>query len=319
MIRLRCSTAATFTWLALFVSLTNLQAFAAEEQPADDDQAAPYAERGAESCMKCHDKPPVTLILHTPHAQSADPRTPFAAHACETCHGASPEHLTKSTREGERAPVKIMFGRYSETPVVEQNKVCLDCHQAGPRMNWQGSQHQFADVPCASCHTVHALEDRVLAKASQPKVCFTCHAAQRAQFHLFSSHPIGEGKVACTDCHNPHGSFGPKLLVTGTVNETCYQCHPEKRGPFLWEHAPVREDCVNCHAPHGSTQPGLLKVRTPWLCQQCHMEAFHPSTLYSGTGVPPRGVADRLLMKGCLNCHSQVHGSNHPSGIRFMR
>jgi predicted CXXCH cytochrome family protein len=53
-------------------------------------------------------------------------------------------------------------------------------------------------------------------------------------------------------------------LLEATVNDTCYQCHAEKRGPFLWEHAPVREDCTNCHSPHGSTQPSLLKARTPW-------------------------------------------------------
>lgn len=309
----------TSVLLALLVNVTAFQAAAAEDKSASRGQGPPYAERGVKTCMQCHDKPPVTLILHTAHAQSADPRTPFAAHACEACHGPSPEHLKKPPKGEERAPVKVMFGRNSVTPVAEQIKVCLGCHEAGPRMNWKGSQHQFADISCASCHTLHTLKDEVLLKASQPKVCFTCHATQRAQIYLFSSHPIKEGKVVCADCHNAHGSFGPQLLVKGTVNETCYQCHPETRGPFLWEHAPVREDCGNCHAPHGSTQPRLLKVRTPWLCQMCHMEAFHPSTVYSGTGVPPRGVADRLLVKGCLNCHSQVHGSNHPSGVRLMR
>lgn len=303
--------------LALLITITCTPSASAQDQTGARD--APYAERGAETCMKCHDEPPVTLILNTPHAQRADPRTPFAVHDCETCHGPSPGHLKRPPEGQKRAPVEILFGRHAPTPVAEQNQVCLGCHQGSMRINWQGSQHQFADVPCASCHQVHALEDRVLSKETQREVCFSCHTTQRAQIHRLSSHPIDEGKMACTDCHNPHGSFGPKLLVKGTVNETCYQCHAEKRGPFLWEHPPVREDCGNCHTPHGSTQPRLLKVRTPWLCQQCHMEAFHPSTLYSGTGVPPRGVADRLLAKGCLNCHSQVHGSNHPSGVRFMR
>jgi len=127
--------------------------------------------------------------------------------------------------------------------------------------------------------------------------------------------------VSCSDCHNPHGSTGPKQLVKGTVNETCYTCHTEKRGPFLWEHQPVREDCTICHEPHGSVHSSLLKVRGPWLCQQCHMVQFHPSTAYSGTGLPttkPSG-AQQMLAKNCLNCHSQVHGSNHPSGVRKTR
>lgn len=292
------------------------------EEGATAAGAEEFAPKGAMSCLRarCHDKAPATLILRTPHAQSADPRTPFAVHDCETCHGASPEHASGQLVEGgQLAPIARAFGRDSPTPVSEQNRVCLECHQAGLRMNWGGSQHQLADMLCVACHDIHTLEDLVLTQITQPRVCFDCHTAQRAQSYRFSHHPIREGLVPCSDCHNPHGSFGPRLLREVRVNDTCYDCHAEKRGPFLWEHPPVVENCTYCHAPHGSTQPRLLKARAPFLCQSCHMEAFHPSTLYSGEGVPPRGVQDRLLAKACLNCHSQIHGSNHPSGVRFMR
>ena len=54
----------------------------------------------------------------------------------------------------------------------------------------------------------------------------------------YSSHmPIREGKITCSDCHNPHGSVTEKLIRQASVNEVCYTCHAEKRGPFLWEHA----------------------------------------------------------------------------------
>jgi DmsE family decaheme c-type cytochrome len=115
--------------------------------------------------------------------------------------------------------------------------------------------------------------------------------------------------------------MAPNQLVKPTLNETCYQCHAEKRGPFLWEHPPAREDCANCHEPHGSNHPSLLVNRMPLLCQQCHMSAFHPSTAY--TGVNASAGVSRLdihaASKSCLNCHSEVHGSNHPSGPRLMR
>ena len=104
-----------------------------------------------------------------------------------------------------------------------------------------------------------------------------------------------------------------------TVNDTCYTCHAEKRGPYLWEHAPVREDCTICHAPHGSTQPGMLKMRGPWLCQTCHSWEFHPSSLYDGNNVLPRGLDNHTVLRNCMNCHPKVHGSNHPSGPRFTR
>lgn len=281
--------------------------------------ASEYSATGAKACLKCHDEAPTNAILMTPHGQSGDPRTPFAAHDCETCHGPSVEHREAPKDQEDRPEVDMRFGYASATPAAEQNEVCLGCHQSGLRMNWKGSQHDFGDLSCASCHQVHALRDDVREKETQPSVCYECHAAVRAQNQRFSHHPIRDGKVTCSDCHNPHGSFGPKQLKGATVNETCYQCHADKRGPFLWEHIPVVEDCRNCHTPHGSTQPRLLKARTPWLCQTCHLADFHPSTVYDGGTVPPRGFDRHVVGFGCVNCHSQIHGSNHPSGVRFLR
>ena len=286
----------------------------AQSSDSDDGQ-------GARVCLKCHDEPPVTLIFHTPHAQMADPRTPFADRECQTCHGDSKAHLVKPPEGEKRAPPDVVFGYRSPTPAEQQDEVCMGCHAGGLRMHWTLGAHASNDVPCASCHKPHSLKDKVLVKASQPEICFDCHAEQRAQSMKRSHHPIREGKVVCSDCHNPHGSSGPSLLAKNTVNETCFQCHAEKRGPFLWEHAPVADDCTTCHTPHGSSQPRLLSVRTPFLCQTCHAETFHPSTLYSGTFLPPSTSASaaRLLAKGCLNCHPKVHGTNHPSGIRLTR
>jgi len=272
-------------------------------------------------CMRCHDDAQAMTMLHTKHAQMGDARTPFADKQCETCHGHSDAHVSATPAEGEKRPLAdIVFGPRSPTPAQAQNAVCMGCHEGGIRMNWAASQHAGAGVACATCHNLHAVRDAVLTKGTQPEVCFGCHAAQRAQTYKRSHHPIREGLVVCSDCHNPHGTFGVTLLKEPTVNETCFQCHTEKRGPFLWEHAPVSDNCMNCHTPHGSSQPRLLTVRAAWLCQQCHTEPFHPSTLYSGEffGSTSSSVS-RLTGKSCLNCHSQIHGTNHPSGARLTR
>jgi DmsE family decaheme c-type cytochrome len=291
---------------------------------------APAAEttRAADAlrtCTRCHDaadKHPVLSILKSKHAVMADPGTPFADQACVTCHGPSEKHMEAPGDATERAAPDIVFGRDGTTPVPVRNEVCLTCHSGGARMHWKGSPHEFQDLACASCHTVHTGNDPVLTTELQPDVCFNCHKNKRAETKRPFSHPIRNGEMACSDCHNPHGSSGPTLLVASTVNETCYNCHAEKRGPFLWEHQPVREDCTICHRPHGSVNQAMLKNRAPWLCQQCHLAPQHPSTAYSGTGLPgattPSG-AQQLLGKSCLNCHSQVHGSNHPSGVRKTR
>lgn len=276
------------------------------------------------TCTRCHDEGeshPVLSILKTPHAVTADPGTPFAQEGCASCHGASEEHMRPPGDAGRAAP-EVVFGKNGATPVAEQNALCLTCHESGLRMHWQGSVHDNEDIGCVGCHSLHTAQDPVMAKETQPQACFSCHSSKRAEIMRPSSHPILEGKMACSDCHNPHGSSGPGLLVERTLNETCYTCHAEKRGPFLWEHPPAREDCALCHKPHGSVHPSLLISRGPWLCQQCHDAQYHPSTAYSGTGLPgeatPSG-AQQMLGKNCMNCHSQVHGSNHPSGPRLTR
>jgi DmsE family decaheme c-type cytochrome len=279
-------------------------------------------------CTKCHDESeqkPILAMYTTRHGVKADGRTP----GCQSCHGSSQGHLAKKD-----TPPDVVFGKgeKASTPDV-QSKACLTCHSGGKRGLWHGSQHEGQDMTCSNCHTNHVVGgDKVLSKVTQPEVCFTCHKTERAQTHRISTHPIAAGKMACSDCHNPHGSTGPKLLARNSVNEVCYTCHAEKRGPFLWEHSPVVDDCTNCHTPHGSSNTPLLKSRAPFLCQQCH-SGDHGKSLYSGGNLPSgnvtsvngtQGIANmsppaQLNGRACMNCHSLVHGSNHPAGAKFQR
>ena len=286
-------------------------------------------------CTKCHDESearPVLSIYQTRHGVKADSRTP----ACQDCHGESDGHVKGSAGPGTRPKPEVVFGRGSgvyppDSPAAIVG-VCLQCHQGGARSHWSGSQHQREDLSCVNCHRVHIARDPVLSKVTQPDVCFACHKDQRAQLHRISTHPVLAGKMGCSDCHNPHGSTGPKLLIKNSINETCLTCHDEKRGPFLWEHQPVADDCTNCHTPHGSNNEPLLKARLPWLCQDCH-SGDHARSAYSGANLAGGLVTSvngtkpfqnqapnaQIVGRDCLNCHSLVHGSNSPAGAKFQR
>jgi DmsE family decaheme c-type cytochrome len=214
----------------------------------------------------------------------------------------------------------------------DKNATCLACHASGSkRTHWDGSAHQARGTACTSCHTMHST-DKVLTKLTQPEVCFTCHKQQRAEVNRTFRHPILEGKVACSDCHNVHGSIGRALMKRDDVRDTCFQCHAEKRGPFVHEHEPVTSDCTLCHNPHGTVADSMLKMRPPFLCHQCHTPhggniaqlqgqnqalygtAARPGTsaLLSNTTGGKSGI-NYTQGRGCLNCHTQVHGSNNPS------
>ena len=166
----------------------------------------------------------------------------------------------------------------------------------------------------------------LLARSTINETCARCHQQQRAEFNKRSHMPLPEGKMSCVDCHNPHGSVTKPLLKADSTNTVCYACHAEKRGPMLWEHAPVRESCTNCHSPHGSNHDKLLVASRPQLCQQCHSPSVgHPGQFYRGDQTAAAGqvlggvTSQRVVGRSCQNCHSQIHGSNHPAGARFQR
>jgi DmsE family decaheme c-type cytochrome len=280
-----------------------------------------YSEKGADSCMPCHStgQPKSAAdIFFTKHASRTDPRAPFSNLQCETCHGAGKDHVFAQQRGLDVPPANI-FGNQSKTPVETQNQICLNCHETKGRLAWFGSRHQVENISCASCHQIHLSRDRVFDSIEQQKVCFSCHPKRRSDTLKASSHPLRLGNMSCSDCHDPHDGNNDFLLQKQTVNETCYTCHTEKQGPYLWEHAPVADNCSLCHRPHGSNHPALLKKRPPLLCQQCHSPQGHPSTAYTSELTGDNFSNRFMLGRACLNCHSQVHGSNHPSGATLHR
>ncbi len=231
--------------------------------------------------------------------------------ACENCHGAGSQHVKLGGGRGVGGIISFRADDLSRS-VQENNAICLACHEKGDRTYWSGSVHEVRNVACTNCHTImQSVSAKFQLKTVyEPETCFQCHKDKRAQMARSSHMPIREGKVTCTDCHNPHGTANESLLRTATINETCYKCHAEKRGPFLFEHEPVRANCLNCHDPHGSINEFMLKVSRPRLCNECHGMGHANTT----------GPNAYLVMgRGCNNCHTQVHGTNSPSGALLHR
>jgi DmsE family decaheme c-type cytochrome len=292
-------------------------------------QADPLADAkyvGEKRCLGCH-QVENKHFGHTTHAKvfRQNPKNETEKSVCEACHGPGSKHAID--KNAGNKDFLISFTKEWGTPVAKQNAQCLTCHSGDQRIHWPGSTHDTNKIACSDCHNPMARfsASGLLKKPSITETCQTCHQQQRAEFQKRSHMPVPEGKMTCADCHNPHGSVTRPLLKADTVNEVCYPCHAEKRGPLLWEHAPVRENCLNCHGPHGSNHDKLLVASRPQICQQCHSPSVgHPGTFYNASGTAAAGqvggaAGQRVIGRSCQNCHSTIHGSNHPAGARFQR
>lgn len=272
-------------------------------------------------CFQCHtDMQDLAAIAH-PH-QVPGPNVP----QCTTCHDAHGKVLMATRRD-----------------------LCLECHDGAPTMAWHSSTHSREGVACADCHNPHPTAavsrlvnvshtnierpGRLPMSVNEPEACYRCHQKIYAFTAMPSRHPIAEGKMLCSDCHDSHGQ-AQGHLKEATVNELCYECHAEKEGPFAYEHAPVTENCAYCHEPHGTVENNLLRQPTTFLCMRCHSgHSTHGSSencfrchfvgddiTNVGGGpldpmIPTTPASRQALFTDCTQCHTQIHGSDLPSGL----
>ncbi len=306
--------------LAAFVLA--LPAFAQPKAPTTPANIVPI-------CANCHEAQFQTTML-TAHGARNDANGSM----CQSCHGDATEHL----KDPMKAKPARNFGK--AMAAGQKTAVCLTCH-AGNRhlVFWESGKHAQNEVACSNCHSMHGRPSATVPVApyttsfrpNEADLCGTCHMQIRAAIMKPSHHPIIENKIKCSDCHNVHGALTPVMLKAETVNQQCYSCHSDKRGPFMFAHPPVEENCLTCHNPHGSVYYRLLNEKLPNLCQDCHDVARHPGTPYGGAGTfnnpqtgqpnPPASVNTRLIARACTNCHNNIHGSNAPGnrGQFFIR
>jgi DmsE family decaheme c-type cytochrome len=203
---------------------------------------------------------------------------------------------------------------------AETDRVCLTCHlNQQTHVGRINSSHAKNQVSCVMCHSVHkhGPEGLVTRRAADLNaLCAQCHQSAWASFQKPYKHPVSQGAMTCVDCHNPHGSVLPTAIRAANANEPgCFKCHSDKRGPFVFEHAPVRlEGCTACHQPHGSANPRMLtRAQVRFVCLECHANLPGPATPVNGTvGTVPPALHDLRSprFQNCNLCHQKVHGSN---------
>jgi predicted CXXCH cytochrome family protein len=234
---------------------------------------------------------------------------------CATCH----EQIVRDFRTATHARLqtkKVIVSKTgakgSETPKETTDMGCESCH--GP-----GSLHVKAGGGAGT----------IINPRKSPETCFQCHLEVRAAFALPHHHPVLEGKMSCADCHEVHKGIAIKGAPTNiqqklkaggfaflSKNETCFECHTQQRGPFVYEHEALRQGCTVCHSPHGSVNQRLLNERNATLCLKCHFqEQKIPGHIFIGDV-----DHSNFLQQGTCwsaGCHEEPHGSNVTPLLRY--
>lgn len=286
-----------------------------KSKPAYDKTVGPFTTI-AESAVKAeYADPKLCIACHTEfHPQMA--RSGHAdlmkdgadLHACGACHGAGSLHVQSG---GD--PLKIV-NPLRQTP-AQVNATCNACHVKGRATEkWTCAEHSREGLSCIDCHDANAAKGRTLrvrptdeesrrpaAERAPPvtefKLCGQCHLDVQAKFRIPNRHRVAEGRMECSDCHDPHGNTD-KIRDREVSVRACAACHADKTGPFMYDHGIKRtEGCVACHDPHGSSNRRMLTyARIKPMCLQCHPET--PHDLRSRT------------YDNCITCHTEIHGSN---------
>jgi DmsE family decaheme c-type cytochrome len=264
---------------------------------------------GSEACKVCHEEI-YTNLKKTPHSTiETGARRGWDGKSCESCHGPGAKHAESASVDDIKNPAKQAADAVDRT--------CLTCHlnqrTPGGRI---ATGHAKDQVACITCHPVHGSGGAKLVTHNRTEInanCSTCHLSEWVSFNKPYKHRVTEGAMSCVDCHNPHASLHPDTLATSFGNEPgCLQCHSDKRGPFVYEHAPVRlEGCTACHEPHGSANPRMLiRHEVRMVCLECHSTLAAPGGNPSIGGVAPAFHDLRgSRFQNCTICHVKVHGS----------
>jgi DmsE family decaheme c-type cytochrome len=302
--------------------------------PNSNWRTSVHAHKGV-ACTDCH---AAHQEPEDGHAQQTHPERRVAAHShgslgaaaqdlCYKCHG-DMAHLKQIAGPHQIGGPNGFQCNDCHDPHgmirdSSRRDLCLSCHDtSSPTMAWHSSLHGVAGVACTDCHHPHPRPDarhtrdirhatvsrpeRLPMSVQQPETCYKCHPKIFGMTAMPSHHPIREGKMVCSDCHDAHGQ-AEKGLREPTLNQVCFRCHAEKQGPFAYDHPPVTEDCSICHEAHGTVNDDLLRQPATFLCLRCHSGHRSDHRQLDGTGA---AVMQRALYGDCTLCHSHVHGSD---------
>ncbi len=209
-----------------------------------------------DACLRCHGD-----LMKKPHFRSeAHAR---AGLSCISCHQIHPKPAEGGLLQNHGLVKHVFAATKDSNPLLRYDEatLCNECHKPEVAAFRKSSHHPVPEgrLTCSDCHSIHPTNADKLKKSSIKDNCVTCHSEIAGPF-VYEHDPVaGWTGGGCVECHNPHGSQNPKLLVAFSRG-LCLQCHTAQGGS---NHFPGQSCWVSgCHAAlHGSNHDPRLLVK----------------------------------------------------------
>lgn len=189
-------------------------------------------------CLKCHSAASTPVLTHW--NASAHALNDVSCFDCHKLHQGPQQKVSRDEMADLcytcHPEVKVQNRLFSHHPIVEKKMSCSDCHD--PHGSFQEKMligqtpketctrchaekqgpfvYEHGDLMenCAYCHTPHGSINNSLLQASQPFLCYQCHAG-----HAASNASAGVKQLftnRCADCHSQiHGTDIPSPTPVG--------------------------------------------------------------------------------------------------------
>ena len=294
-----------------------------------------------EGCVDCHNphQSPMRFQLRGKDTISS---------LCFSCH--EQEIFTKSVQHGPVAEgdcIACHFPHAGEFPKLliaspEGGKLCFECHEDRKDDFTMKQVHAPVEEDCSQCHDPHSSEAAFQLLEPGGKLCASCHEDMHPDVYeakntaVYKHEPVDKDR--CTDCHRPHSSNYPPLLMD-SMGKMCFRCHTElgeEAADSKYKHGPVQTgDCSDCHNVHGSKFTRMLVRYFPEefyseyqpekydLCFGCHNKDIAKKKLTTSlTGFRDGDYnlhyfhVNMKKGRSCIACHD-AHVSNQGKHIRY--
>jgi predicted CXXCH cytochrome family protein len=148
---------------------------------------------------------------------------------------------------GRNPSVPSLIDPYSETSMI----YCTDCHNnnAGPGAGGDGPAGPHGSTYAPILERQLALTDGSPHSPSLYALCYKCHSYESILAdESFSEHyrHVAEKQIACTTCHDPHGSESNTHLINFNVNYVS-RSHDNNRMEFVDGGAQTGNCSLFCH------------------------------------------------------------------------